>query len=246
MLRRALSEIKNHIQSGRDFLLDLIFPRSCLNCGQESCWACPDCLGKIEIRKAFACPDCDKPNTDSSFCANCQAQHSLNGLWISSSYQEPLISKLIKQLKYHYSREVAQVLSGILLGYLKENQIKHKLIAPASHLLIPVPLHQKRKRSRGFNQSELISDILSSRLSLKTITDRLQRIKNTKPQAKFGRAERLSNVRDAFVWIGADLDGENIILVDDVASTGATLDNCAQVLKAHGAGKIWGLVLARN
>ena len=114
------------------------------------------------------------------------------------------------------------------------------------NLVVPVPLSRKRRRWRGFNQAELLARAVAQNYGLTLDSNNLIRIKHKKPQAKLNEIHRLANVKECFAWRGGDLNKKNIILVDDVVTTGATLNECAKVLKAAGAGQVWGLVVAKG
>lgn len=111
--------------------------------------------------------------------------------------------------------------------------------------LIPIPLSKKRLRWRGFNQAELLARELAAAFAYPLNQD-LKRIKHAWPQADLNGAERLNNIADSFAWTGTSLGGRTIILIDDVATTGATLNEAARILKTAGAGAIYGLVLAKG
>jgi ComF family protein len=194
----------------------------------------------------------------------------LNGIWIAGDYDNRLLADLIKNLKYRLIREVAPVLgqfAGLFLFHLlKRNgsaagglkaglgskrftaikKTPGALLDFKNNLLIPVPLHKNRERVRGFNQAEAIARSIAVHAGLACRTGRLLRLKPTPPQAKLGEKARLSNVINCFAWRGDDMRGENVLLVDDVVTTGATLDECARVLKTHGANEVWGLVIAKG
>jgi len=111
--------------------------------------------------------------------------------------------------------------------------------------LIPVPLHGRRERERGYNQAQIICDVLSSRYGTAQSVGSLLRIRHTAQQAKLGRAGRLNNMKNAFEWRGGVVP-EHVVLVDDVYTTGATMQECARVLKAAGAKRVEGYVIARG
>lgn len=229
-----------------DYFLDLLFPIVCLNCQTPGDFLCSNCYTKININQKFFCHECKISSKAGAFCSSCQTKSELNGLWISADYHNAIVAELIKKLKYSFNKNVAQILARIAIDFIDRNpEIKQSYLLRDS-LLIPVPLHKKRKSFRGFNQSELLAKSIAENTGLELDTNNLHRIKNTGAQAKLNRKERLGNVRDAFVWSGNNLYKKNIILIDDVSSTGATLNNCAKVLKENGAGEVWGLVLAMN
>ena len=111
---------------------------------------------------------------------------------------------------------------------------------------LPISLHKKRKRWRGFNQAEIIARELKNYFDIDMSTEKLIRIKHKKAQAKLGEEERKNNIKNCFGWQGDRLNKRNIILVDDVVTTGSTLNECAKVLKENGAGEVWGLVVAKG
>lgn len=244
MLRRITNSIMNHVLSGRDFFLDLLFPLYCCHCGQEGTRICPDCLASIQSARADLCPDCRNIESD-GFCAICHEKHFIADLWISTDYDDQRIMKLIKDYKYAFSAELSLTLAKLMLSSLDNIKRADHVIA-TKPLLIPIPLHPKRLRMRGFNQSALLAKELSQALGLPIATDELVRKRETRSQARLAREERLENVKDAFLWQGDDLTDKTIILIDDVASTGATLDNCAKTLLAHNAKEVIGWVLAKN
>jgi len=146
----------------------------------------------------------------------------------------------IHQLKYRNVRALAAPLAKLLKDYLVTNPVP-------GELLVPVPLHQKRLRERGYNQSSLLAWELGKLTNLTVIDDRLIRQRHTPPQARTSNVdERRSNVAGAFVCRDDKLRDKQILLIDDVSTSGTTLDACAAALKAAGASSVWGLVLARE
>jgi ComF family protein len=115
----------------------------------------------------------------------------------------------------------------------------------AASFVVAVPLHEQRRRQRGFNQAELLAGELRRRLALREPPGRLVRIRPTAPQVGNDRLHRWRNVQDAFAWRGPPLDRRPLMLVDDVATTGATLEACASALKAAGSGPVVGVTVAR-
>ncbi len=115
----------------------------------------------------------------------------------------------------------------------------------AATLVLAVPLHADRRRQRGFNQAELLAGELKRRLGLHSPPGRLVRVRATAPQVGSDRLRRWENVREAFAWQGVPLEGRPLLLVDDVATTGATLEACAAALRSAGAGPVTGLTVAR-
>lgn len=142
------------------------------------------------------------------------------------------------RFKYQGWRHLAEPLALLLA----ERVVVEGLAASE---IVPVPLHPGRLRQRGFNQAELLERQLRRRLGLARPPGELVRIRSTPPQVGRDRRHRLENVRGAFTWRGADLGGRPVLVVDDVATTGATLDACASALRSGGAGSVIGITVAR-
>lgn len=236
-----LEKIKRGVSYLRTLFLDCLFPIECLICGQGEKWICDDCLSKIKINQDQVCPVCNRANQNGEVCPACKPKTSLEGVMIACDYNDKTIAKLIKSYKYKFIQDLGVSLSGILNRYLKD----FADIVLADTIIIPVPLHKKRKKWRGFNQAELLSRGVACHFDLE-ISTCLAKIKHTQPQAKLDREGRLKNVVDCYKWIGENIEAKNIILIDDVTTTGATLNECAKELKAHGAKNVWGLVIAKN
>ncbi len=172
---------------------------------------------------------------------------ALDGLFIARSYHHRLLKKLLFTLKYRFIATAADPLATLLA----ESITHHPLPLPT--LIIPVPLHPRRLRFRGFNQAEVLAQKLMAQLlpgaPIRIRNDILQRIRFTKPQMKTdSKSERLANLTAAFMVpleTAGPLVGQSIWLIDDVATTGTTLDECARTLKTAGAKTVWGIVIAR-
>jgi len=146
----------------------------------------------------------------------------------------------IHQLKYRNLRALAVPLARLLQDYLVTNPVP-------GEVLVPVPLHQKRLRERGYNQSRLLAQELGKLIHLPVVDDCLIRQKHAPPQTRSSTVdERRSNVADAFACHDRRLQDKQVLLIDDVSTSGATLNACAAALKAAGAISVWGLVLTRE
>jgi ComF family protein len=146
----------------------------------------------------------------------------------------------IHQLKYRNLRALAEPLAKLLNDYLATYPIP-------GEVLVPVPLHQKRLRERGYNQSSLLAKELGKLTNLPVVDDCLIRQRHAPPQTRSATVEeRRNNVAGAFACRDHRLQDEQVLLIDDVSTSGATLDACAAALKAIGATSVWGLVLARE
>ena len=146
----------------------------------------------------------------------------------------------IHQLKYRNLRALVVPLARLLQDYLIANPV-------SVEILVPVPLHQKRLRERGYNQSSRLARELGKLANLPVVDDCLARQRHTPPQARTSSVdERRSNTANAFVCRDHRLRDKKVLLIDDVSTSGATLDACAAALKASGATSVWGLVMARE
>jgi ComF family protein len=236
-------------QKIRQFILDILFPIECLGCKKEDVWLCQDCLKKIPIKTQAVCPICRK-NTDGSVCPLCKKQTALDGVLTTTKYEQPLIQQAIRIFKYSSIPALADPLAAMLikrLALFDKNNIPAILQSPSNTVIIPVPLHKKRRLERGFNQSELLANQVSRRLNIVCQPNILHRMRYTAAQAKLEKHERESNLRGAFA-VTASLKNspKNVILIDDVATTLSTLTECATVLKQAGCQEVWGLVIARG
>lgn len=222
--------------------LDIVFPKRCVDCGKEGGFVCYECAGRIENIVTMTCPFCGKISKSGQFCLSCKIKHNLklSGLIVAASYDKGPTKEMIHHLKYSGFIELAGSLSEIIYQSLRNNMPKGEFLA------VPVPLHKNREAMRGFNQSELIVRDLSKKLHLHGGCA-LKRIKDTETQVNLNREMRQQNLAGAFVCKDKELiKGKNILLVDDVATTLTTLNECAKALNDAGARKIWGVVVARR
>lgn len=250
--------------------LDIIFPIECLGCGREGAWLCFDCFKKIKNKEKQYCLHCKKENKFGEFCLDCRSFYSLDGAWIAGNYKNELVVNLVKSLKYKFIRELSAALGKFMALFLRDlinrdrltsndlqngkiwrklDEIKYSpkiFLNFSESLIVPVPLHKKRLRWRGFNQSDAIARELVKYFDVEINLGDLARIKYKKPQVEFGEKARRENIKNCFTWRGGNFGGRNIILIDDVATTGSTLNECARVLKENGAGEVWGLVAAKG
>ncbi|PIR06842.1 MAG: hypothetical protein COV55_01930 [Candidatus Komeilibacteria bacterium CG11_big_fil_rev_8_21_14_0_20_36_20] len=213
-------------------LLDYIWPQFCLGCHQEGSLCCDACAQNLKLL-----PLQPTPWTNPSY-------FYFQRCYVCLSYEDPLIEKLIKNFKYHYLENLSQVLITIL-----QKQIQ-KIDLHPNTIIVNVPLHPRKKRQRGFDQTEILAKGLAKKLNL-TYYPLLQRIKTTKTQAQLTKEQRQKNVAGVFKInkkIPQQLQHQQpeIILIDDVATTGATLNQAAKVLKKAGFEQITCAVLAKN
>jgi ComF family protein len=201
-------------------------------------WLCGRCLSRIRRLEEPLCRRCGaEVESARNECACRGRLKSLARVRSAASYEGPL-ELALQRFKYQGWRRLA----GPLALLVAERLVVEGLAAPWA---VAVPLHTSRLRQRGFNQSELLATELRRRLSLAKPPGELVRTRATPPQVGHDRRWRLDNVRGAFVWRGAPMEARSILLVDDVATTGATLEACAAALRAGGSGPVMGVSVAR-
>lgn len=218
--------------------LDLLFPLRCLGCGKEGTLICNACVAGVPRLSPPFCAVCAQP-VSGKRCRRC-AEVSLEVDGIRSPFlMEGVIREAVHSLKYHHVRAAAAQLGQLLARYLLSHPVPGEVMAP-------VPLHPRRLRSRGYNQSALLAREVSKLTGLPVNENLLVRIKDAPPQVRVGSwEERRQNVAGGFQCVG-DVRRQTVMLIDDVVTTGSTMSACAAALKSAGATSVWGLALARE
>lgn len=232
----------------KNFILELFFPASCLGCGKQGDWLCEDCFSLIEISPFQFCPFCQKPVRvfSEGLCPK-HRNKNLNGLYSATSYNQKLVKLLLKNFKYEpFAKALAKPLSSLIIAYFLSAK-KEDVFNSADSLLFPVPLTKKRERWRGFNQSAEICRIVAGFFKVPYQFNNLIKIKKTQPQVELKKEEREKNIQGAFLLKNPqDVLGKKIFLIDDVFTTGSTMEEIARVLKQAGAQEVWGVAVARE
>lgn len=272
-----MSRILEYLSHVKTFIADLLFPIRCLGCGvefedlpPEERWVCGNCLKKIAIRRLQTCPACEEYSEGGMVHIRCRSRTSLDGMWVASEYSDRLVNDSIKKLKFNFVRDIAFPLSRIIersvfeveefgefhdiflakrvMTEEEDKYMDRKKNERTETVLVPVPLHRKRYNWRGFNQAELISELVSEKFGIGMNSGALVRRKQTRPQtAVESFSKRKVNVKDAFICADpSGIRGKNVIILDDVSTTLATMDECARVVREAGAKNVWGLVVARR
>ncbi len=185
------------------------------------------------------CPRCGRPTPEAAICATCQHQPLKVAPIRSAFLFEGALRQAVHALKYRGGRSVVELLALRMAEAWSQNPLP-------SELLIPIPLHPEREVRRGYNQAALLARALGRCLDLPVASRALVRTRNTASQTQLNRAERRDNVTGAFVvQKGVELAGRRVTLVDDVATTGATLEACAAALWAEGTETVNAFTLAR-
>lgn len=233
---------KNSERRVLNWFLDLLFPKACFGCGKEGEWLCAKCYKKIKFAREQVCPVCDVKNLNGRVCAKCRPKTSLDGLIRAVLYQDCALTKsLLHAYKYKFVAELNKDLSKIILEVLPRSFFSLK-----NYQLSFVPIAGKRLKERGFNQAELLAREIASFFNLEVV-DFLERTRFCAPQMELNRSERLKNLKNVFrLKKGESVAGKRIVIVDDVATTLATLNENAKVLKEARAKEVYGLVVARD
>ena len=222
----------------KGMVLDFLFPQWCVGCGREGAFICSSCRRSLPRVMFPLYSRFGKPQSSGMLCPACVGgQAEIDG--IRSPFRfDGVMRQAIHQLKYKSLRALAGTLAELLSEYLATDPIP-------GEVLVPVPLHTKRLRERGYNQSTLLARETGKLTGLPVVDDCLIRERHALPQARTSNVgERRANVAGAFTCCDCRLQGKQVLLIDDVSTSGATLDACAVALKAAGAASVWGLVLA--
>ena len=237
------------------FILETLFPIRCIACDKYGAWICEKCLQEVKILPEQTCPACKKNFTaNGELCFSCNGSVPLDGILIASLYREKkqktLLAKAIHYYKYRFIPEI-----GISLGKILEKSLLRSSL-PLPDIIIPVPLHRRRLRWRGFNQALIMARYLGENLTpameIAVSDEIILRRRHTRPQMEIkNKHRRKINVTDAFI-LNKDiskkisLKGKTVLLIDDVATTGSTLFECAKILKKNKVKKVYSAVLARQ
>ncbi len=230
------------------FIKSFLWPKKCINCGRLGSYLCQDCLSLIEVTSYRYCPFCASENITylGTTCPLHSKTKQLDGLYAAAPFKNKIVQETIRLCKYSPAKELSFSLSFLIISHFKLLN-KHSL-SFSGFVLCPVPLHDKKLRQRGFNLTEEVARHLSGYLGL-PVKNLLLKKKNTLPQTKFNKKQRAENVSGAFAanpMLQDSIAGKKILLVDDVFTTGATLEECAKVLKQNNAREVWGVVAARS
>ena len=226
-----------------DRLLAVVAPPRCLGCLTEATWLCRRCQDRIDTYP-LSCVSCSKPHPRGLTCENCRAATPLHGVISVGSYRNVLLQRGIGWLKYKGVQDVAPILSALLLPRLLA-------IAPWEELqrlavLVPIPLHRRKQRERGFNQSQAIAAAINQATNI-PVAPLLVRDRSTWTQSKLPSELRHDNVSTAFSLAASPTPERTMaIIIDDVTTTGSTLSAAAGVLHRANIPILWGATIARG
>jgi ComF family protein len=217
---------------------DAVAPAFCVQCNAAGGWLCEICAEQIFFVKAQVCYRCGKLSEQGKTCQRCRRYTHLSGVLVATHYESGPVRELVHRLKYEALTDLAKILSRILLQAVEGK-------AWDGWTVVPVPLHPGRLTKRGFNQADLLGRRLAGYLRMPYRSQWLRRIRATEAQVELSGMHRRINVYKAFL-AKQDLRGMKILLVDDVMTTGATLEDAARALKDAGAKMVWAAVVARG
>lgn len=232
----------------RDAAFACLTPLRCRLCrralfGYERAFLCAECLESMPWIGAGACLTCGYPPGE--YAAHGTACRRCHGGWIGLAGSVSVAryrlgaKELVKSLKFSGEEELVSPLAGLMVERYRNSVFHGK-----PGVVVPVALHARRRRERGFDQAALLAERVAGECGLPFEPGVLERVRWTPPQAALGRRDRLGNLVGAF-RADSSVAGKRVLLIDDVMTTGATMAECARVLRVAGAKSVYGLTFAR-
>lgn len=217
-------------------------PARCMGCLQAGTWLCGRC-GLAALHGRLTCIICGQVRARGATCTACADQTSLTGAVSVGPYSSPMLRHGVHWLKFRGVRACARPLAALLTARVAE--IAPLAVLRTNGAIVPIPLHRRRRRERGFNQSEVLASYLS-RITSVPLLPVLQRSRATWTQTKLPADLRRQNMAEAFLVTNILPRKRWWLLIDDVTTSGATLSSAAAALRAAGAQEIWGVTVARG
>ena len=218
-----------------------LFPQNCYLCnalaGRHA--VCADCRSDCLPHTEYACPICAYPTAQADICGHCLRHPPAYQRTIAGYGYEFPLDKLIHGLKYHHQFALVDTLIAPLLDNISASAQRHP------DAIVAMPLHPQRLRERGYNQSQLLATSLSRQLAIPLLTHACKRHRNTRPQTGLPLTERHANIKNAFSADTRQVAGKHIAIIDDVMTTGSTLNSLAHSLVEAGASEVSCWVVAR-
>jgi ComF family protein len=218
-----------------DKIVGLIAPHMCISCGKEGSLLCKSCIEEYFQPSLSRCAGCFEISKDYRVCRKCRYWLPLQSVYVANIY-EGVYEQLLKALKFEYRRQAVESISAML------NETIYGL--PKDVVVCPIPTAPSRVRERGFDHAKLIAKELSAKSGIKYL-NALGRHTNVR-QLGSGRQKRLKQMESEFYILRTDLAGKNVLIIDDVMTTGATLAGASKVLKEAGVKSVYGAVFARK
>ena len=222
----------------KNFLLELFFPKNCFGCQKEETYLCEDCISLLDILNSHQ--EFKTENLNDLYFALSYKNHSFK-------YEHRLIQKLIKNFKYNpFVKNLSQSLSSLIITHFELCERPIPFIqAKNDFIIIPIPLSQKRLKWRGFNQAEEIAKNLSVYLQIPLFNNILIKNKETSFQSRLSKEEREKNLLNTFSC-NKQVKDKKILLVDDIYTTGSTMEECARTLKKAQVREVIGITIAKT
>jgi competence protein ComFC len=243
-----LEQVKNGVlgKMGRG-ILDVVFPARCVGCEEEGHYICRRCEGFISEAALF-CPLCQQSSLTGERHENCTSLYGLEGLASIWEY-EGVIKSLLHNIKYNgMTHAVAETVQNTYISMagdvMRFKPFLSYLLSRDTYITY-VPMFKRKEKLRGFNQAAVFAQEVGKAVG-KSVVSLLEKIVDTKAQVDLTKEERLQNVKGAFQLKSETLIPQNVVLVDDVWTTGATMKECCKVLKKSGVEKVWGFTIART
>lgn len=220
------------------YSLDLIFPPNCGGCGRVGTRWCQDCNDKVITLLPTCCPVCGQKQNDISICSRCRLSRPTYSHLRSWAVFNDEIRNAIHKLKYQNDISLAEILSRPLITLISG-------FTWSIDIVIPVPLSDIRKKDRGYNQAALIAFPIALAMGMKYRPTALRRVRDTESQVGLTYLQRHENVNGAFLANTKVVNARNVLIVDDVTTSGATLNACADALRLAQAKNVYAVTLAR-
>lgn len=258
-----------------EFFFDLIFPKRCVGCGKFGSYLCDKCFSGIQIYEEFVCPVCLKRSITGQTHPGCISSYALDGL-ISGVVYKGVVRRLLFSLKFKpYVFDLKKTAANLFIETIRQNELFERVLSSqpiplpsdrreqgggkeatnetkwnSEHLIVAVvPLSYQKLKKRGYNQAEIFSEAIFQEFNLKYFPKIIIRSKSTKPQFKLDKKHRFENVLGVFELdyrFKDKIRGSTMLIVDDLATSCATLRECAKVLKRNGAKRVFGVTFARE
>lgn len=223
----------------KDFLMTLVFPHKCAACGKTMPgkrveMLCETCDRQLHPITEPRCKRCSKPIADitQELCEDCSQREYVVSYGKALYLYDERMQQVIRQFKYEGRFEIGNYFAERMADAFGEWIYRERL-----DMILPVPIHKKRLRFRGFNQAAVMAEYLGGCLGMPVLSDLLIRTEDTKPQKTLDMHKRIANLQKGFA-VTKPVVGKRILLVDDIYTTGATLEACGKVLKKAGSEKI--------
>lgn len=219
-------------------ILDAVFPHKCV-CGKWGMLLCDECRGQIRVDKTGLCPVCKRISDYGRTCPACRHKSHLTGVMILGPHKG-VLKALIWKFKYKYVRDISEPLATLICGRFGHFLHDKRFLVTYS------PISKEHLYLRGFNQAEILARDVSLTLGLEC-QNLLYKSNYVQSQVGHTRVERLRNIKGKISYTGpTEINNNKILIIDDVYTTGATLEECAKVLREAGYREVWGLVLSRD